>query len=1053
MKIYFRPPCCFRPLTIVLLLLFIGVTAHSQIQIQISGKITAGDGLEAPGVSVVIKGTTKGAVSDNMGNYHISAPANAVLIFSQVGSIRQEVPVNNRKLINIALKDDVSTLNEAVVVGYGTQKKVNLTGAVTQVSGDDLINRPVPNVTAALQGIAPGVAVSRATGRPGDEGYGIRIRGFSSANDVKALVLVDGMEMDMNLINPDDVAAISILKDASAAAIYGARAAGGVVLITTKKGAEGRTRISFNNYYGLNITARQPERLNSWDEQMLIDESRFNATGAREYTPEQIEWLKNSNFDVRENPTQDRWEYFGNNNWVKEGMDKVNAMQNYTLSLSGGTQKLNYLASGSYYTRDGILRYGPDNNSRTNFKLNVNADLNKYLSIGFIGGYIGSTVNQNANGTDNIIDRLYRSRTRQSLYVPAEDMTGQIYNGDLQVNAVDIEKNGGKESRNYDTFQGKLNFTLKNLIKGLTADISGWRNQDYYNQEANKRSLYWYGRTLNTVRFSWNVPNELNLTKNKGYHNNLQGTLTYNLQLKKNNFKLLAGTSFEEYRKDEFSATGKGMVTNDFYSFNFADPLQKTVTDKVETWAFNSYFGRFNYNFDERYLLEASFRYDGSSRLAPANRWKMFPSFSAGWRISEERFFKENVPVLSNLKIRASWGQLGNGSAFGLYDYIGMINSGLVLNANNSGSYPNLVFNDQKTLYLVQEKLASVDKTWEIVESSDLGIDVGLLRERLTFTADAFVKRNKNMLATLNVPNIIGVGTSSSNVGQLKTWGWELEAKWRDRIGKFSYHIGFNITDVQNKLEKYSGKNSVGSGGQVDLLEGYPLNSIWGYKTSGYFQTKAEADEYRTQVKYPFFANYTAGDVKYLDLDGNGTIDAGDGTPKNSGDLVYLGTNNPRYIYGIDFGFSWRRFDFSAMFQGAAQRKFLIDRGTIAPLYGTSDMPWTIHMDRWSPENPNALFPRMYQTSDHNYRPSDKWAQNGTYVRLKNIQLGYTVPVNKKYVQTLRIYFSGQDLWESTKVLKVFDPEVGSNANAGNLVGASSYPFYRSVSFGLNVGL
>ncbi len=1050
MKVYFQR---LHPTLYLFIIMCIATAAVAQTPIKITGRITSQDGNPAPGVSVLVKGTTKGVSSDVKGNYTITAPDNSILVFTQVGSVRQEIPVNKRNAIHVVMKDDVSQLNEVVVVGYGTQKKVNLTGAVTQVSGEELANRPVPNVTAALQGVAPGVAISRQTGRPGDEGYGIRIRGFSSANGSNALVLVDGMEMDMNLINPDDVESISVLKDASTAAIYGARAAGGVVLITTKKGAEGKTRINFTNYYGLNITARQPERLNSWDEQTLIDESRFNATGAREYTPEQIEWLKNANFDVRENPTQDRWEYFGNNNWLKEGMDKVNSMQNSTLSVSGGSQKLNYLASGSYYTRNGVLRYGPDDNSRTNFKLNVNAELNKYISVGFVGGYIGSSVNLNSNGTDNIIDRLYRSRTRQLLYVPAEDITGQPYNGDLQINPVDIEKNGGKETRDYDTFQGKLNFTLKNLVKGLTVDLTGWRNQSYYNQESDKRSLFWYGRTINTVRFQFNVPNELDMTKNKGFQNNIQGTFTYNLQLNKHNFKLLGGTSFEEYRKDEFWAVGKGMITNDFYSFNFSDPLQKTVNDNVETWAFSSYFGRFNYNFNERYLFEASFRYDGSSRLAPQNRWKLFPSFSAGWRVNEEKFFKETFPFISNLKLRVSWGQLGNGTGTGLYDYLGLISSGLVLNGNSPGSYPNLVFNDQRTQYLLQEELPSVDKTWEIVENSDLGLDLGLLQERLTVTADLFVKRNKNMLARLNVPNIIGVGTSKTNVGELKSWGWELETKWRDRIGKFSYNIGFNITDAQNKLIRYNGTNSIGSGGQVDLLEGYPLNSIWGYRTEGYFQSQAEADEYRTKVKYPFFASYTAGDVKYLDLDGNGTIDAGDGTPQSPGDLVYLGSNNPRYQFGADFGFNWKRIDFSAMFQGASERRFLIDRSTVAPFYETSNMPWTIHMDRWTPENPNALFPRMYQTSDHNYRPSDKWAQNGNYIRLKNIQLGYTIPVKKKYIQTLRVYFSGQDLWESTKVLKVFDPEVGTDASSGNLVRANTYPFYRTISFGMNVGL
>jgi hypothetical protein len=321
------------------------------------------------------------------------------------------------------------------------------------------------------------------------------------------------------------------------------------------------------------------------------------------------------------------------------------------------------------------------------------------------------------------------------------------------------------------------------------------------------------------------------------------------------------------------------------------------------------------------------------------------------------------------------------------------------------------------------------------------------LQNRLSITADYYVKRNKDMLASLNVPNIIGIGVGSVNIGELKSWGTELDVKWRDRIGKLEYRLGFNVSDNQNELVKYDGRNSIGNGGVVGLLEGYPLNSVWGYKTAGYFQSVDEAEKYKTNVKYPFFANYTAGDIKYLDLNGDGVISPGAGTPENAGDLVLLGTTNARYTYGFDVGASWKGIDFSIFLQGAARRRFLISEETLSPILGTADMPWTIHMDRWTPENPNALFPRMYQTSAHNFRPSDKWSQNGNYLRLKNVQIGYTLPIKNRHVEGIKVYVSGQDLWESTKVLEVFDPEVGNN------VGATAYPFYRTVSFGLNVSL
>jgi TonB-linked SusC/RagA family outer membrane protein len=472
----------FRSKGIFILVLFqlAGACLHAQSKL-IEGTVTDSKGSPLEGVTVQLKGTSNGTTTDSKGKYTLSASTGSTLVFSYAGLLNKEEKVDARTVINVSMQENPSTLENVVVIGYGTQKKVNLSGAVSQVTGKDLTNRPSPNLTGALQGVLPGLTVLRGSGKPGSEGYDIRIRGFTSANDAKALVLVDGVEQDLNLIDPSDVESISVLKDASASAIYGARAAAGVILVTTKQGSAGKTRINLSSNYGINITARQPQRLNSWDEQLLIDEARLNATGAPEFNAEQYEWLKNPNFDWRPNPTQDRWEYFGNNNWVKEGMDKINHQQNHSLSVSGGEQKLNYLVSGAYFKRDGVLRYGPDDNTRVNLKANINAELGRYVSLKLTTGYINSLVRQNAFGTEQIINRLYRSRTRQSLYTPPDDITGQPYNGDLQINAVDIEKNGGIEKRDYETFTNRLNLQVKNVVKGLTLFVIGWRNQKYYN--------------------------------------------------------------------------------------------------------------------------------------------------------------------------------------------------------------------------------------------------------------------------------------------------------------------------------------------------------------------------------------------------------------------------------------------------------------------------------------------------------------------------------------------------------------------------------------------
>lgn len=1032
--------CCMKRLRLFFCLVITHVLCL-QVMAQsktVEGTVTDSRGLPLEGVSVTVKGANTGVTTNNKGKYTLTADPAAVLNFSYTGMANVSEIVGPRTVINVTLQDP-NSLENVVVVGYGTQKKVNLSGAVAQVSGKDLANRPVANLTGALQGVLPGLAVLRGNGKPGEEGYGIRIRGFTSANSANALVLVDGVEQDINLLDPSDIESISVLKDASASAIYGARAAAGVVLITTRQGAPGRTRITLSSNYGINITARQPQRLDSWDEQLLIDEARLNATGAAEFNQEQYEWLRNPNFDYRPNPTQDRWEYFGNNNWVKEGMDRINHQHNHSFSVGGGEQKLNYLFSAAYFKRDGVLKFGPDDNRRTNLKFNLNADLGRYISLKFTTSYINSLVRENSYGTEQIINRLYRSRTRQSLYTPPEDITGQPYNGDLQVNAVDIQKNAGMEKRNYETFTGRLNLQVKNVIKGLTLDVVAWRNQNFYNRDNKARSINWYGRTLNTIRFSINVPNSYTIQKNKAFQNNLQSYLTYHLKLRGHEFTAMQGVSYEEYRKDEVTASARSMITNDFFSLNYGDPLTKTSVDNVETWALGSLFGRLNYNFSGKYFFEASYRYDGSSRLAPQNRWQLFPSFSAAWRASEENFIK-NLGFLPSVKVRASWGQLGNGSPLGLYPYIPLLTSGLT-------TTNNVVFNDQRTQYIYQNVLASPEVTWETVEQTNVGIDLGFFRNRLSITADYFVKRNKNMLATLNLPNIIGINTPSYNVGELKSWGTELDVKWRDKIGNVEYQIGFNVSDNQNELVKYDGRNSIGTGGVIPLLEGYPLNSLWGYRTEGYFQTKADVDAYKNKIQ-AYFTNMGPGDIRYVDRDGSGAITAGGGTPENPGDLVYLGTTNARYTYGFNVGFSWKGLDFSAFFQGAAKRKFLIAEETLSPILGTADMPWTIHMDRWTPDNPDAFFPRMYQTSAHNFRPSDKWAQNGSYLRLKNVQIAYNVNVRKiRFVRGIQVYVSGQDLWEQTKVLSVFDPEVGNN------VSATTYPFYRTISFGFNVNL
>mgnify|MGYP002533945014 FL=1 len=1020
--------CC------ILFLTDVGVCAQNQREVR-GQVVDAASNEPLIGVSVLEKGTTNGNITDLDGNFILQAHPEATLVFSYIGYMPCEMKASQVPAV-VKLKEDSQTLDEVVVVGYGTQKKVNLSGAVTAIDGEEISSKPSPNVLSALQGEMPGVTVLRSGGEPGAETSGLRIRGFSSANSTSALVLIDGVEGDMTLLNTNDIASISVLKDASACAIYGARAAAGVVLITTKNGTEGKPRVSYNGYFGFNTPGNMPERLPAWEEQAMINESRIQANGTPEWSPEQTSWVGNPNFNFRPNNTNGRWDFFQATNWVEEGTKDFTTQQNHSVSVTGGKKELTYLVSAGYYTKNGLLKYGPDGNDRYNIRVKINSELNKHISLNVLASYEGTFKETNPYGVKNILGRLYRVRGRQPIFNPEEDVNENPYNGDLQVNAIDLMKNGGVTENQYEAFTGRGELVIKDYVKGLQLKLTASRKADYYSQTVKRRTLQWYDRLGNTIRFQANNPNEMSRQKNNAYHDTFDAVLTYDLNVNKHTLNVLAGTSYERYRKDEFSGTVKDLISNDFFSFNYYDNSVITntgVSDNIETWAMMSYFGRINYNYDERYLLEANIRYDGSSRLAPEKRWKAFPSFSAAWRVNEEKWF--DVPVISNLKVRASWGQLGNGAVLGLYDYLAQISSNKNQGENN----------------FYQGQMASVNKTWEIISTTNIGLDLGLFDNRLNLTADYYWKKNDNMLANLELPHIAGITVPPTNIGTLNTWGWEFEVSYRNRFKDLFYQVSFNLSDSDNKVVRYDGKNSIWAGA-VDILEGYPLNTIWGYKTDGFWSSREEYLAYKeANPGYQSFndANVSGGDVKYVAQGkADHTIGAGGGTPEDPGDLVCLGNSNARYCYGFNVNLQWRNFDLSVMFQGVGKRSVLIEGGTMAPFAATSDMPWTIHRDYWTPENQDAYWPRLYSGNDFNFRPSDRWIQDASYIRLKNFQLGYNFQLKKFHIEKLRLYVSGEDLWEHSNMLEVFDPEVGNKPNSNN-----TYPFFRTWAIGLNITL
>ena len=1006
--------------------------------ISIKGMVRDPEDKEAlAGVSVVIKGTSQGTTTDGKGNFELNVPnQNAVLVFSFVGYISQEVTVGNRSRVDVELRVDTKALEEVVVVGYGTQKKENLTGAVSTVSSKEIENRPVSNLAMALQGLSPGLSITRTTGQPGDEGIGIQVRGATSANgNVEPLLIVDGVSspgVSLQALNPNDIETITVLKDAAAAAIYGAQAAGGVILVTSKKGKSGKTVFEFSSIVGTDWALNVPERMPTWEELEYNNIARLNSGAAAAHTAETIAILKEGKITYRINPNDTtRYQYFGNESIIDQMLRKNTMMQTHNISARGGTDKLNFLISLGYYDKQGVFKVGPDQNSRYNVRINLGTQLNKYLSVDSRLTYTlqkqeAPSVSTNGNGL--LLFNLYRYSSQNPLLTP-----DGLYNTTQGATAYAIMDAGGYDNRNRNFFDGVFTAKIANIVKGLEARaIYGgqYRRDD---RAIFKRTVQrWYRTAVGDIL---NTPNSYQVINGATKNNNLQFLIDYDFAIAtKHKFHLLGGYQWEDSRFDEITTGVTNMVSNDLPALTLGDETTKTNNQRVNAYAFQSYFGRFNYNYADRYLFEATFRVDESSRLAPGLRTKAFPSLSAGWNVHRESWF--SIPFISEFKFRLSWGRNRAASRIGLYDYLALMNR----NADFVLGSPEV-----KTTYFSQNTVPSSQLSWETIETTNGGLDIGLFKNKITASLDYYVKYNRNMLSALQLPATFGVGTPRVNNGELKSWGWETELRYRDRIGdNFNFSVALNVSDNQNKLINFAGRRVI-SAGTVGTLEGYPINSIWGYETDGYFQTNDEVKTWAFQD-----SRTAAGDVKYKDLNGDKRISVGSGSPEDHGDLIYQGTTAPRYLFGLNLNMQWKGFDFTAFLQGIGKRDFVPTRQSLDANVATYYQALAIHRDYWTPENPDALFPRPFVNATHNYLVSDKWTLNAKYIRLKNIQVGYSLPpslLSKIKIARARIYFTGQDLLTISGLGKFqgyYDPEQRDGV-------AADYPFFATAAVGLNL--
>lgn len=1018
-----------------------------QPQKSIKGLVTDESGVPLPGVNIKIEGETGGVVTDFDGNYQIQVRfSSAKLIFSYVGFVTQTVSINNQTVINVALKEDVSQLEEVVIVGYGTQRKVSMTSAVATVDAKALEDRPVTNVVNALQGTAAGLNVTRTNGQPGEENMSIQIRGVSSANgSVDPLLVIDGVSMvslaPLQRLNPDDIASISVLKDAAAAAIYGARAAGGVILVTTKIGEKGKFVVDYNGRLTAQWSLNVPERLSLLEEAEYSNLARTNAGVGQEYSEFDLENIRNG-IEFVVDPNNPRKYRTYNQKSIKDQLLRDQYfMQSHNLNVSGGSDKLRYLFSLGHLDQDGVFKVGPDAYKRWNLRSNVNAELSKHVNFDAKISYATEAKDKPSVGVNGygLLQQVYQARLRFPIHTPDGKLFGGA--GTSGNNTYAFLTEGGYNEDNFEELNTTFTLSVKDVVKGLQVRAIYGRQVDDRDYRTFKRTVELWDLDDSQPAFYLNRPNSYYRYSRENVTNNFQFLVDYDLTIaNKHNTKVMVGYQWEDYTSSSFDASVKNLVSNNLPTLELAEQGSETVNEGLNEFANQSFLGRLNYNYDEKYLIEASIRSDETSRLAPSERIKWFYSFSVGWNMHKEGWFDKALPFISEFKPRFSWGQLGNANAniIGYYDYLPLISSGSGLVLGES---------EERTTYFYQGAIPSSSLGWETIETVDYGFDLGLFNNRVTGSFDYYKKVNNNMLVQVRRPATLGVGAPRTNEGELKSWGWETSLLYRDKIGdNFKFSIGFNLSDNKNELVNYGEGYNLVSAGVNGKITGLPLNTIWGYRTvPGYIETQEQLDA------APFYSNKTGiGDIEYVDLDESGRINAGEGTLEDHGDLVNLGSTQQRYLYGINLTANWKALDFSLFLQGVGKRNIIPSRYVSQPLVYSWIQPRKLHADYYTTENPNAAFPRPFIGGHHNYATSDRWVLNAAYLRMKNLQLGYSLPeqhLDKMFLSRVRLYLSAENIATFTK-LGIFegtlDPEQKNYAN-------SDYPLSGSLSFGVNL--
>lgn len=1014
------------------------------------GTVTDENKAGLPGVSVVLKGTTRGTTTNVEGTFELDIPeTNPTLVFSFVGYITQEIQVGNQTRLDVRMSVDNKSLDEVVVVGYGTKKREDVTGAIAQISGEALTSRPVTKLGQALQGLIPNLNVTNPSGNP-DANPSFNIRGTTSLTGGSALVLVDGIQMDMNLLNPADVESITVLKDAASAAIYGARGAFGVILVTTKKGTKDRKpTISYSGSMQFNRPTYLPDLLSTEDYLESQNVAQRNVNGSQKYSDDQLKWVKDYTSDPVNNPSYHilpNGKIFWNasNNVIEQMVQPWAPGNSHTLNLNGGNAKTSYYVSAGSLKQDGLFKSSTDVFKRYNFSTNVSTELSEWLTVGAKVNFISTSYDEPhkyANKGPDWWEQMTRGEP-QVLFPPKTPADSPVGEGIATENFSNFLNSGSRKVKNSTTGVYSVNATA-DLIKGLK--ISG--NFSYTSMRQNIKEhqvAFPYIRDTWIPQISGTSPSfvQRDLTSSDYFATNLfadYGTVIG----QKHSISALVGYNQEWYDMIGSTVKRQDLISGSVPVLNLATGIL-TSSDEQTSWAIRGIFGRFNYAYMGKYLIEFNSRYDGTSRFPSGRRFGYFPSISAGWRVSKEKFMAPFERTLRDLKIRASYGSLGNQLLATNFPYVALFGITQQVPFIIGGTLP---------LGISAPGLVSPDLSWEKVSTLDFGADANLWG-RLNLGFDWYRRTTSGMLvAGDRLPAVLGTSVPQRNGAELKTTGFELSAKWGDQTQSskpLRYDLGVVLSNYRAIISKFDNNpNKLISNQYV----GRDVGEIWGFETRGIFQASGDVNSAANQDQLGNSGRWVAGDIQYVDLNGDKLITRGANTVDDPGDQRIIGNTTPKYQYGITGNLSWHNFDFNLLLQGVGKRDFVpsgsyfwgaINNGGAV---GTQE----VYRNSWSAENTNAYYPIYKAGSSYNILPQTRFLQSSAYLRLKNISLGYSVPQNiiqKVRLTQARLYVTGHNLWEHTKLKGNFDPEVTGSGDVGVF-----YPLQRVVSFGIQISL